>query len=366
MSRWAASHADRWSALSLVAGAVGFFVLAFAASFDFSAVLPVYLAAVIGWTATSGGSLALLMMMALVGGAWREELDSPLRAACRTFPVAALLFLPVLFGVAYLFPWTGAASESWTGFKAAWLSPWPFALRTVVYFAIWIGFATLLLRTREVQPRCTALGLILYTLTVSLAGVDWAMSVDTEFTSSIYGLIFLSHQLVAALALAIAVRTLNGGGSDRNSLLSGLLIAAILLWAYLHAMQYVIIWAGDLPEEIKWYADRSTDGWRTMLWVIGLFQFAIPFVVLLSSRLRSNAYAVGIIALLTLGMRLLEPFWLILPAFDNRLWGALATGGLALASTAAVGGIWTAAFLRALRNAAPGHATAMEQRHGRL
>jgi hypothetical protein len=347
---------------ALLVGIAGAVVLAVAALFDVRAVLQVYLAAAIGWTAVPIGCLPLLMMMHLIGGVWRREVAAPFLAACRTLPVAAVLFLPVLLGIGQLYPWTHGASPEWTGFKTVYLSEWCFILRTILYFVIWITFAVVL--TRSAQPRrgVASAGLIVYAITASLAGIDWAMSLEPEFASSIYGLIFLTHQLLAGLAAAIAARVFLSPRPCRTIGLGALLLSVVLLWMYLHAMQYIIIWSGDLPREITWYIERAEGGWGLVIWALGLLQGAAPFVACLSARWRSSPAVLGGMALTILAMRLLESFWLTLPAMPlSSPWLTLV---LAIAAVAAVGGLWGAVFLRCLLPGAPLLLPAKEARYG--
>lgn len=346
MTRRALHSSRALARAALVLGAGGIAILVIAALFDLRAVLQVYLAAAIGWTAIPIGCLPLLMMMHLIGGVWREELAAPLVAGCRTLPVAAVLFLPVLLGAGQIYPWIDATSPQWTGFKTVYLSDWSFILRTIAYFAIWIALSSVLTRAERPRRGLAAAGLIVYALAASLAGVDWAMSLEPEFSSSIYGLIFITHQLLAGLAVAIAAHVFLSPQPTRMQGLAGLLLSVVLLWAYLHAMQYIIIWSGDLPREIAWYMSRADNGWASAIWLLGLLQGAVPLIACLSARWRSSRAVLGGVALTTLAMRLLEAFWLTLPPMDHH--GSWLTAMLAAAAIAAVGGLWGAAFLHSL------------------
>jgi hypothetical protein len=330
----------------LLVGLVGAGVLVLVALADVRTALHAYLAAVIGWTAIPIGCLPWLMTMHLVGGVWRAELAMPLMAGCRTLPVAGLLFLPVLLGIGAIYPWTSGGAADWTAFKTVYLSDWCFVLRTVIYFAIWIVLSVILTRSARPRRGVASAGLIIYAITASLAGVDWAMSLEPDFSSSIYGLIIIAHQLLAGLAMAIAAKVFLSATPERTKGLAALLLSTMLLWAYLHAMQYIIIWSGDLPDEIGWYVKRAEGGWGWAIWLLGLFQGAAVLIACLSARWRADPKVLGAMALTTLAMRLLEAVWLTLPAFESPApWLSVIT---AIAAVVAVGGLWSAALLRAL------------------
>lgn len=336
---------DRCARLSLgigvvgaVVGVIGFFV-------DVGTSLRMYLAAAIGWTSIPVGCIPILMMLALIGGAWRGELGGVVAAAARTMPVAALLFVPVLIGVAYIFPWAQSGWEADTGFRALYLSRWFFIVRAIVYFAIWIWLAFQIRRIDRPQAAAASAGLILYGITASLAGVDWAMSLDLEFSSTTYGLIFLTHQMMAGLAFAAAIRMLVVPPAGKLIATGGLLISMILLWGYLHAMQYIVVWSGDLPRDIGWYVRRATHGWGIVIWLMFLFQGFLPLLLLMLSPWRRLPSRVGAISLVMVLAGLLESFWLTVPDFPPPASGPVIAVVLAVAMTAAVGGLWMAAFL---------------------
>jgi hypothetical protein len=220
---------------------------------DLRVLLQSYLAALIGWSAVPIGSLALSLIHGITGGRWGVVLGAALAAGRRTLPFTALLFLPVLPALSLLYPW---AQASWAGAetsKALYLNEGFFALRTGGYFALWIGLSWRLSRhSARPTPKPTAMaavGLILYVLTASLAGVDWALSIEPEFNSAVYGLLFITHQLLGALAFAIVVTLLTRRASPSAGL-GTLLLGGVITWMYLAFMQYLVIWSADLPHEI--------------------------------------------------------------------------------------------------------------------
>jgi hypothetical protein len=293
-----------------IAGALG---VALVAAFSVETAVRTYLGAVIGIATLPIGALALLMMTRLVGGAWREDLTLPLSVCCRALPLSAVLFIPVLLGLHAIYPWAEARDPGWSAFKAIYLGNLFFAARAMAYFAIWIVLARLTLASIGRRGRAIAsIGLIVYAITASLAAVDWILSLHPDLGSSIFGLIFMAHQMLGALALAIVmVRE-----PARPGVLGGLLLSIVLLWGYLHAMQFIIVWTGDRPDEIAWYLVRSRHGWQAAVWILFGLQGAVTFLALLTPVVRANAAGVLALAVLTLAMRLLEGFWLTVPALD--------------------------------------------------
>jgi hypothetical protein len=297
------------SALILFAGAV----------IDRRATLASYLVAWIGLAAIPIGALGVLMTTYLVQRAWTHALHAILAAGTAVLPVAALLFAPVLIGMKELYPAASDAS-SLPAFKAVYLAPWFFALRSMAYFVIFTLLA-LWQRSTWGEPqrmiRSASAGLIVYALLVSLAGVDWMESLEPEFHSSIYGLLFLCFTLLAGVSFGIGAALLSARRIGATRGYSALLLSTILLWAYLHAMQYIVIWAANLPDEVSWYLKRSSGGWQVALGILALGQFVFPFLALLSARVRSDpAWLLGLCGL-TLVMRWLEAAILILPAIPH-------------------------------------------------
>jgi hypothetical protein len=182
------------------------------------------------------------------------------------------------------------------------------------------------------MERSAAAGLIVWSLTVSLAGIDWIESIKPKFHSSVYGLLVLSFTLVAAFAFGLlAVLVPARSRRMANTAYAGVLLSVLLLWAYLHAMQYIIIWAGNIPDEVTWYVVRSEGAWGLALWVLFLGQFILPFFALLSARVRASTRALIVLAALSLAMRCVESAVLILPPLEA---GALALVFLAAALVA--------------------------------
>jgi hypothetical protein len=291
-------------------------ILAAGLAIDRRSTLAAYLVAWVGVGAIPLGALGVLMTSYLVRRPWTEALHPELTAATSVLPILAVLLLPVLIGMTELYP-AASGGGGLRPFKIVYLAPWIFVLRSAIYFvALWLLAIWQLAAWGDSNrmARSASTGLIVYALLVSFAGIDWIESLEPHFHSSIYGLLYLCFALIDGVAFAILMGLLSGRRIGGTKGYSALLLSMILLWAYLHAMQYIVIWAGNLPEEVKWYLKRSSDGWQFVLAFAAIGQFVFPFFALLSARVRSDRSWVIALCGLTLVMRCSEAAILILPA----------------------------------------------------
>ena len=290
------------------------------------------------------GSLALLMLQHLSGGQWGLVGRRVFEAASRTLPLVAVAFIPVLFGMRPLFLWArpeAVQADRVLQDKAPYLNVPFFTVRAVIYFAFWIFCAYLLTKWSAAQDRgeaavtpadtvrfrtLSAPGLLFLVLTVSFASVDWIMSVDPHWYSTIFGLLTVAGQGLSALAFTIAVLALIA----RSGVLGGqlapghfhdlgkLLLAFVMLWAYLAFSQFLIIWSGNLPEEIPWYIARIRGGWGVVAILLIVCHFALPFVLLLSRDLKRHSGLLAKVAVFVVAMRLVDLIWLVAPTFGHH------------------------------------------------
>ena len=349
---------------SLIVGIVFFVGLLLCLLLDRKQFFQSYL---IGWTFWTGiaiGSLALLMLQHLTGGGWGFVIRRILEAATRTLPVMAILFLPVIVGAHYVYHhWTDQeelVKHPVVQFKTPYLNIPFFTVRTVVYFAVWIALAFLFNRWSLAQDRTadnrytknmrvlSGPGMVALIFTVTFASVDWYMSLEPEWFSTIYGFIFVAAWSLSALAFAIAIlANLSKDEPMRRIVaplhfhdLGKLLLALVMLWSYFAFSQYLIIWSGNLPEEIGWYIVRSHDIWGVVIVVIGILHFAAPFLFLLSRDLKRRPGKLVMIALLILVMRAVDLLWMLVPAFREEhrwIW-------MDLIALVGFGGLWLALF----------------------
>ena len=302
-----------------------------------------WLVAWLAWGSIPIGSLAVLMLVALIPGSWRELYVRPLSIGTTLMPLVAIAMIPLLIGVAIIYPWTDpSVGGAFGGFKGAWLSTGFFVIRTIIYFAVLSLFAWGLLAAKpELRAPIAAIGVILYALIGSLIGIDFAESTEPNFHSSIYGLLALTNQWLAGISFAILLGLWSSNGKPHRAA-AGVLVTAILMWAYMHAMQYIVIWAGDIPAEARWYIERGRHGWGALAWILYGLQGLVSFGALLSPKVRNSAKAMMGLAGLTLLMRLVEQAWLVLPGLQGVGWPVAPL--LIAASLAMLGFGWVGAI----------------------
>jgi hypothetical protein len=299
-----------------------------------------WLVAWLGWGSIPIGSLAVLMLVALIPGSWRALYVRPLTIGTTLMPLVAIGMIPLLVGIALIYPWTDLSLGRFTGFKGAWLSTTFFVVRTIIYLLVLSLFAWGMLAARpELRARIAAVGVILYALIGSLIGIDFAESTEPQFHSSIYGLLALTNQWLAGISFAILVGLWSEHGKAPRAA-AGVLVTAILMWAYMHAMQYIVIWAGDIPKEAHWYLERGRHGWWAVAWALYGVQGLFAFGALLSPSVRNSRHAMMGLAALTLLMRLIENAWLVLPGIPGLTWAVVPL--ILTASVAMLGFGWVA------------------------
>jgi hypothetical protein len=315
-----------------------------------------YLFAFLFFTGISIGSLALIMVHVLSGGAWGELLRHPLLAAARTLPLQALLAIPILVGLAALYPWANpeaSAHDPLLRDQSWYLAPTFFVVRTIIYFILWIAFLWMIgASAREpgrarALPRIASCGLIVYALSSLFAATDWAMSLVPHWHSSTFGLMVATGWMLAAAALAILCATgrISAGVVTADLLhdLGNLLLMFVLAWSYLAFMQYLTVWIADLPAETAWYIPRTLSSWRALAIFLVVFHFAVPFAVLLSRRAKRRALWLAGIAALLVVAHLADAFWLVVPTFRPR---GFAIRGSDLLAVAGMGALWGSIYLR--------------------
>jgi hypothetical protein len=334
----------------LIVVAASMLVLTAGLAFDLRSTLAAYLVAWVALGAIPLGALGVLMVSYLVRRAWTEGLHSILTAASSAIPIIGLLFLPVLIGLKEVYP-AALDARSLPSFKAIYLAPWFFVLRAVIYFVLlWLlaCWQRATWNSSDRMVRSASAGLIVYALVISFAGIDWIESIEPEFHSSIYGLLYLCFVLLAGVAFSIGMGLWLAHPIGATSGYSALLLSTILLWTYVHAMQYIVIWAGNIPEEAVWYLKRSSGGWQFVLAFVAFGQFVGPFLALLSSRVRSDRRWLLALCGWTVMLRCWEAAILILPAAPHAT--ALAVWLLLPVSLIFVGVILWSAFETALSN----------------
>jgi len=352
---------DRIRQRALVAGVIGLVICILGLIKSPDRFFQSYLLAFIFVLGLTLGSLGLLMLQHLTGGNWGIMIRRPLESATRNLPVVAVLFVPIFFGMKYLYAaWLnappsgeGALSEM----QRSYLTPNGFRVRAILYFALW-GILVFLFnrwsREQDANPEDTAVrrrfktlagpGIILYVFVMSFAAIDWAMSLSPHWASTIYGFIFIAGQLISSMSLMIAVVVLLARTGPLSGVLQPrhihdlgkLLLAFVMLWAYFQFSQLLIIWSGNQPEEITFYYSRLHSQWGVVAVIVVIFHFFVPFFLLLSRDLKRNPRLLPGVAIWLIFMRLVDLYWYTRPQFTPSALPTIWDLGAALA----LGGLW--------------------------
>ena len=327
-----------------------------------------YLVAYTFWMGIVLGSLALLMVQHLSGGAWGVVLRRPFEAAVRTLPFMAVLFLPIVFGMQSLYSWARpeAVNDALIQTKAAYLNTPFFLARQVFYFIVWTGIGTLLTRWSAEHDRTgdpallkkisflSGAGILIFGLTVTFAMVDWTMSVNPHWFSTIWGMLYIGGQGLSAFAFGIVVLVMLSHAPPLDQVithhhlhdLGKLLFAFLMLWAYLTFSQLLIIWSANLPEEIPHYLTRWDHGWEYVTYAIIVLHFILPYSLLLSRDLKRNPTKLRVIATWIICARVIDYYWHVAPEFHTE---GLSLSLLDVALPIALGGIFMTLFVSQLR-----------------
>jgi hypothetical protein len=279
-----------------------------------------------------------------------------------------LLFAPVLAGMSHLYPWArpAAAADELLQHKTLYLNPFGFTIRSIFYLAVWSFIAALLARFSRQHDRSGEAGLLLrmrtlaapglgiYCLLATFASVDWLMSLDPHWYSSLFGVYFIVGHGLSALAFIVPVALYLSQREPLEGILKAhhfhdygkLMLAFVMLWAYVAVSQLLIIWSGHLPEEIGWYLERGQGGWKWLSVALALFHFLLPFLLLLSRDVKRDARLLAGVALLVLAMRWFDLYWLAAPSFHHH---GLGFHWLDLATLLGVGGLWLGWFCSRLQ-----------------
>jgi hypothetical protein len=331
-----------------------------------------YLLGFMCWLGVALGSMAILMIRHLTGGGWGMVIRRILGAAMRTLPLLAFLFIPVILGTHHLYIWARPLSEvadkhlreHLEDITRTYLTPRGFFWRAVFYFAIWNLLSFLLSHWSKQTDHAGAPdntqrfkavagpGLILYAFTISFAAIDWVMSLDPSWISTIFGLIILIGEVLSAMCFAVVVERILFNYKPMSEMLKPdfvhdhgkWMLTFIMVWAYFSFSQWLIIWAGNLPAEITFYLKRLNGGWGWIGLILALFHFAVPFAILLSRSFKRDIRKLVWLAVWLMLMRFVDLFWIIEPNFSQTFKLTLAD----VVVPVAIGGLWLAYFFRNL------------------
>ena len=357
---------------ALIAGVAGIVLCAVGAAMNPAQFYQSYLVGYLFWIGIPLGGMGILMLHHLVGGGWGFIIRRALESSMWTLPLMAVLSIPIIIGMSDLYLWARpevVATDEILRHKAGYLNPGGFIVRLVIYFVIWgaMGYCLSQWSCEQDETGDPALtsrlsfisgpGLPVLALTITFSVVDWAMSLDPHWFSTLYGLLFVAGDLLATLAFGVCVVSWLGHKqplsdhvtTTRIHDLGNLMLAFVMVWAYFSFSQYLIIWSGNLPEEIPWYIHRTGGGWVAIAVALLVFHFALPFTLLLSRRTKQAASTLMWVAALVLVMRVVDIYWQVAPAFSHH---EIHLHWLDLAALLAIGGLWMAVFAWRLKSTA--------------
>ena len=336
-----------------------------------------YLFGWIVWMSLSVGCLGLLLLKHTLNAKWGLPVERILEAGASvtSFLVLAITFLPILYtvlsGNPILYPWADpakVASDHLLHAKAWFLNPIGFAVRFVIYFAIWIFFARKISAStlrqdqnhsdgeRAMRANWSAPGLVIYFLVITSAFTEWIMSLEPTWSSTMYGPWLAVGGALMALAFVTIIATLNADRDPYREVVTknwqrdmgNLMFTFTMLWGYTTFSQYLIIWSGNVPEYITYFVRRSENRWNAIGLAVMIGQFFVPFLALLSPRIKAQAPMLAKVAGWIIVFRIVDMYYVIIPSMRATpvpsLWDFVALIGM--------GGLWAFAFSKAIANRA--------------
>lgn len=329
-----------------------------------------YLFAFIFWAGLALGCLGIFFLHNVVGGNWGVAIRRFVESGVKTLPLIALFAVPVLFSLNTLYSWTHAdvrAASFAVGHKAVYMNARFFIARTIFYFLLWFFFGYRILKMVNEHDRtgdpalfkrikgASAPALLIFVVSTTYAFIDWIMSLEPDWYSTIYPWMFTVGEVLLTFAFMIALLVLLSKREPFAGFLKpahyqdlgNLMLAFTMLWAYMSFAQLLIIWAENLPDEIPWYIRRFSGGWGYVAWTISIFHFCVPFFLLLMRFIKRNPNLLRTVAVWMIIVRILDVFWIVEPAFRQRGLEVYWTDVVALIG---LGGIWIAYFIRNLKS----------------
>ncbi len=358
----------RVQSIALVVGAVGLALSVLGYFSDQEQFFRSYLVGWVYWVVIAAGCLGWSMVQHLTGGTWGLVLRRVLEAGSRTIPIFAILFLPFWIGMEHVWEWARpeAAEDHLVQLKAGFLNKGFFWVRFLIYFAIWTGLAFMLSSNSRKQdetgdPKVTVRmrtisgpGIVIFVLVTTAASWDWLMSLLPHWYSSLYGFYFVSSTALASLVFLIVCAWWLHTREPLSGLFRAkyfhdygkLTLALTMFWAYMTLSQFLITWSGNVPEFTIWYEARNTGGWKLFTIPLVIFHFFVPFLILLSAKLKQQPSRLVLVAFYMLAMRWVDLYWQAAPTWHENL----TVHWLDFATLAGVGGIFVFFFIRELRS----------------
>lgn len=362
--------------IGMIGAAVGFFT-------DAPEFFRAWLPAFVFWFLIAAGALGILMLQYVTGGEWGVLIRRPLGAAARTIPLFILFGLPVAFGLKHIYVWANhdvVAHDALLQGKQWWLTPTAWIVRALIYFALlslW-AWRIRILSLKFYEDRSpfvelkrrkwSAAGLLMFVLVLTFSGIDWVMSLEPKWYSSMFGIAFTVGAGLSAFAFVTFFLTLLSDNPAMQGILKpnhfrdlgNLMLAFTMLWAYTNFSQFLLIWYGNIKEETPYYLKRMHGGWGVMAAALIIFHFFLPFTMLLMRAIKDRPKTIAIVTVIILAMRFVDIYWLVVPAHHGE---HFYFSWITLFAFLGIGGLWLAAFLWQLKGQTiiPIHETWVEE-----
>ncbi len=362
---------NRLQSICLIVGLIalaGTFVCAFTdrRQFFFS-----YLFAWLFWLGLSLGCFNITMIHNLTGGRWGYPTRRFLEAGFMVLPLMVALFVPVFFGLKQLYPWAQSAlfgNDSIVRHRHAWQNTPLFIARSAIFLVACL-YTAWRLRSYSLEQDTTSNaaptrkarvlsgpGVVLFSLIATFIYIDWIMSLEPHWRSTMFGVIVLIGQILAGFSFAILMVTLFRGEEPLSQVLTrthyhhlgNLLLTFVLFWTYISFGQLLIIYSGDIPEEIEWYLHRIAANWKGVVGALALLHFFVPFYLLLFRAVKRHVAPLGVIAGVVFVMHIVDAYWLVMPAFHQN---GVALHWADFTAPIGIGGLWFAFFFARLKSA---------------
>ncbi len=360
---------DRLQVRSLIVGVAASAVCIVGGVFDPSQFFHAYLFNYLFLLGLALGSLAVVMIHHVIGGAWGLFVRRLAEAKMKTLPLVALLFVPIAFGLPRIYAWASASASGSATHNSDWstyLSPRWFYLRAIGYFAAWIVLMAMMSiwsRRQDESPdvrsywgayKVSGVGLLVLGITLHFAAIDWLMSLQPGFTSTIFGPLLFSGQLLSGYALSVILFCWLLARPEFAKVLSGkvlndlgsLLFTLLCLWAYMAWFQFMLIWMADLPRGNEWYLIRWHGVWRWLAIYLIVIHFAVPFILLLFRVVKQNPLWLGVVAAVVFVGQWIFMYYQVIPALEAP---ALIQHWMDLFMPLGLGGMWFACMLWLLK-----------------
>ena len=367
---------------ALIIGVLGIAAAAFGWFTNADAFFKAWLAPFIFWFLIAAGALAILCLQYVTGGEWGVLIRRPLGAAARTIPLFLLFGIPIVLGLDHIYSWANhdiVAHDHLLQRKQGYLNATAWTIRALIYFAAWTWWAWWIRRlsvefaktrspfTELSRRKWSSAGLLMIVLTLTFSGVDWVMSLEPKWYSSMFGIAFtvgagLSAFAFVTLFLVLLSPTDAMAGILKPSHfrdLGNLMLAFTMLWAYTNFSQFLLVWYGNIKEETPYYLKRMHGGWGVVSLILIVFHFFLPFFMLLMRGIKDHPKTIGIVTVIILLMRFVDAVWLVVPAHFNHFHFSWIT----LAAFLGIGGLWLATFIWQLKGQTiiPIHETWVEE-----